>query len=260
MATSNGGDRQAGGRRRHAGDRADRDRADADRGAPARRSVGASVMGWLGSGRNILGSTGALVGVALEVANVIPSHWWPLAVVALYAAGAVALPRRAGNDPDAEGGDGEDDGRVDVERLRAAAGAHRRSLTGRAPTEVIRATERVTTALDELFDRPELLRRGSLETDLVGRLVNDYLPTALDAYLSLPRTFAGTHRLPDGRTPRQVLLDQLTLLERAVREVTEDASSGEANRLLAHERFLADRFGPNALDLDLPDGPPHEPA
>ncbi len=211
-------------------------------------------MGWLGSGRNILGCVGALLGVLLGVLGVIPAPWWPLGVAALYAAGALAFPRRAASGPDVLDALGEDYGdRVDVERLRAAAQAHHKSLIGRAPTEVIRATERVTTALDELFDRPGLLRRGSPETDLVERLVDDYLPTALDSYLSLPRTFAGTHRLRDGRTPRQVLLDQLVLLERAVREVTEDASSGEASRLLAHERFLADRFGPNALEI--PDQP-----
>ncbi|WP_198543107.1 hypothetical protein [Pseudofrankia sp. BMG5.36] len=223
-----------------------------------RRAAGRGPMGWLGSGRNILGCVGALGGVVLGVVGVVPAPWWPFGVAALYGAGALAFPRRAASGPGALGGLGEDDDGVDVERLRAAARAHRSSLIGRAPTEVIRATERVTGALDELFDRPELLRGGSQEADLVERLVDDYLPTALNTYLGLPRTFAGTHHLPDGRTPRQVLLDQLALLERAVREVTEDASNGEASRLLAHERFLADRFGPNALEI--PDRPAPAPA
>jgi hypothetical protein len=209
----------------------------------------ASLMGWLGSGRNIAGCVGAIVGVVLGVAGVVPDPWWPAGVAALYGAGALAYPRRAGSDV----GTLNAAEPVDVERLRSAARAHGRSLVGRAPTVVIRATDEVIVALDDLFDRPELLRRGSQEADLVERLVGDYLPTSLAVYLSLPRTYAGQHRRPDGRTPRDVLIDQLALLRRAVREVTEDASSGEANRLLAHERFLANRFSPNALEI--PDRP-----
>ncbi|ONH22066.1 hypothetical protein [Pseudofrankia asymbiotica] len=226
---------------------------DRDQNRQVAGGGGGGLMGWLGSGRNILGCVGALGGVALGVVGAVPAPWWPFGVAALYGAGVLAFPRRAASGPGVLDDLGDDDDGADVERLRAAAQAHRKSLIGRAPTEVIRATERVTGALDELFDRPELLRRGSQETDLVERLVDDYLPTALNTYLSLPRTFAGTHQLPDGRTPRQVLLDQLALLERAVREVTEDASNGETSRLLAHERFLADRFGPNALEI--PDRP-----
>lgn len=206
------------------------------------------LAGWLTSGRNAAGSLAGLVGVALGVIGVVPAPWWPLGVGALYAAGALVFPARTEPTADVE----PYDDRVDVDRLRAQVEARRHALIGRAPSEVIRAVERLATALDELFDRPDLLHRGSPETFVIERLVDDYLPTALEAYVSLPRSFAGTHRLPDGRTPRQVLLDQLALLEQVAREATEAASRDEADRLLAHDRFLADRFGPHALDLSVP--------
>jgi hypothetical protein len=208
---------------------------------------------WLTSGRNIAGSLLGIVGVVLGVTGVVPAPWWPLGVGALYAAGALAVPRRSAPQEDEPYDD-----RVDVARLRAALEERRKGLIGRVPTEVIKEVDRVAAALEELFERPDLLRRGSPEAFVIERLVDDYLPTALDAYLSLPRAFAGTHRLADGRTPRQVLLDQLSLLEKVTREAIEDASQGETDRLLAHERFLADRFGPHALDLSTPD-PPEAP-
>ncbi|WP_311445728.1 hypothetical protein [Frankia nepalensis] len=257
MATSDGRARRRGGQDRRRGGRPARTLRDPDAAqapdhdggrATGRRTGGAggAVLGWLASGRNILGCVGALGGVALGVVGVVPEPWWPLGVAALYGAGARALPRRGS--PGAAEPDDQDH-RAEAARRRAGVEAQRGRLIGRAPTGVQRAAGQLAEALDELFDRPGLLRRGAPETFVIERLVDDYLPTALDAYLSLPRTFAGTHQLPDGRTPRQVLLDQLALLEQVVRETTEDASRAETDRLLAHGRFLADRFGPHALDL-----------
>jgi hypothetical protein len=52
-----------------------------------------------------------------------------------------------------------------------------------------------------------------------------------------------------GRTGRQVLADQLALLETKLQEVLDALVKGHADRLLAHERFLADRFASSELDL-----------
>jgi hypothetical protein len=50
-------------------------------------------------------------------------------------------------------------------------------------------------------------------------------------------------------TARQVLLDQLTLLEAKLGEVLEAVAKGDTDRLLAHGRFLEDRFGASELDV-----------
>jgi hypothetical protein len=216
---------------------------------------------WLRSRRNIAGCVGALVAVALGAAGVLPAPWWPAAVVALYAAGALAFRGPAG------GVDELYDDRVDVRRLRAALAAHRRraegAMTGQTRDDVLASIDRLTTTLGALFDRPDLLHRGAPETFEIERLVDDYLPTALEAYLRLPAEFADTQPLSDGHTAREVLLEQLGLLERGAQEATEAASRGEADQLLAFGRFLAGRFGPQnpALDLSAPGAlPPPAPA
>jgi hypothetical protein len=205
------------------------------------------VLTWLGSAKNIAGCTGALGGVALTAAGLIQAPYWPLAIAGLYGVGALAAPPR--RNPPAGG-------RLDVGDLRSTAEAQLAMVIGRAPVEVVSAAERVVEALRELFERPNLLPAGAPETFVVERTVADYLPAALEAYLDLPPTFAATHRLPDGRTPRQVVVDQLTLLERGVREVTEAAARGDTSRLLAHGRFLADRFGPHELLVPPPEQRP----
>ncbi|WP_462188073.1 hypothetical protein, partial [Frankia sp. CcWB2] len=168
-----------------------------------------------------------------------------------YAIGAlVAPPRRA-----AVAGGG-----IDVGDLRAAVEAQYRALIDRAPDDraLVAAAEEVIGALRQVLDTPHLLRPGSPETFAVERTVADYLPTAVETYLGLPRAYAETHRLPDGRTPRDVLLATLALLAGGMREVTEAAARGDTAQLLAHSCFLTDRFGPT--ELTLPDPALPDPA
>jgi hypothetical protein len=84
---------------------------------------------------------------------------------------------------------------------------------------------------------------------VVERTTLDYLPTALESYLSLPRGYANRVAVSRGRTARQVLLDQLALLEAKLGEVLEAVAKGDTDRLLAHGRFLEDRFAASELDI-----------
>ncbi|AEH09089.1 hypothetical protein FsymDg_1633 [Candidatus Protofrankia datiscae] len=203
------------------------------------------VLAWLGSLKNIAGCTAAIGGLGLTVTGVVGLPEWPFVVAALYAVGALVAPASR---PAAPAG-----ARLRVAELRRAVDAQLLALAAHAPAEVTAAAARVVDALREVLDRPHLLRAGSPETFVIVRTIDDYLPTALEVYLGLPPRYAETHRLDDGRTPRQVVVDQMKLLERGVRDVTEAAAAGDAARLLSHGRFLADRFG--STDLALPDPP-----
>ncbi len=84
---------------------------------------------------------------------------------------------------------------------------------------------------------------------MVERTALDYLPTALERYLNLPRGYANRVPVSGGRTARRVLLDQLALLEAKLGEVLEAVARGDTERLLAHGRFLEDRFAISELDV-----------
>jgi hypothetical protein len=84
---------------------------------------------------------------------------------------------------------------------------------------------------------------------VVERTALDYVPAALESYLNLPRGYANRVPVSDGRTARQVLLDQLALLEAKLGEVVEAIAKGDTDRLLAHGRFLEDRFARPEIDL-----------
>jgi hypothetical protein len=60
------------------------------------------------------------------------------------------------------------------------------------------------------------------------------------------------HPVQDGKTPKEVLLDQLTLLESKMSEVADDVHRNDSDRLLANGRFLQERFGRSPLSLKPP--------
>jgi hypothetical protein len=103
-----------------------------------------------------------------------------------------------------------------------------------------------------ILPRSGNLPPGSPELFVIERTASDYLPISLQAYLNLPRAYATMHPVQDGKTPKEVLLDQLTLLENKMSEVADDVHRNDSDRLLANGRFLQERFGRSPLSLKPP--------
>jgi phage shock protein PspC (stress-responsive transcriptional regulator) len=70
----------------------------------------------------------------------------------------------------------------------------------------------------------------------------EYLPDALDKYLSLPEGFAHSHKLSNGKTAKETLLEQLELLDQTMKDIVGDVYQEDANALLVHGRFLKEKF------------------
>ena len=67
-------------------------------------------------------------------------------------------------------------------------------------------------------------------------------------------TWACRGRMPSGahrrrRTPHDILLDQLYLMDLKVRQVAEDVVKNGSQRLVTHGRFLADRYSSSELKV-----------
>lgn len=86
---------------------------------------------------------------------------------------------------------------------------------------------------------------------LVRQIAGDYAPEAVRAYLKLPPTLANVTPLQDGKTGRDLLGEQLDLLLSAVGDVMKDAAQAGSQHLLAHQRFLKDRFAKSNDELKL---------
>jgi hypothetical protein len=199
------------------------------------------LLRYLYSTKNLVGSAGGLLGLGLYFTGVVDDLLlWPLVVAGLYGVGALATPPtktidlRSGLDPS---------------NLNRAMAEQLRRIRGRVPDDVLAAVSRIHDQIREVLDRRDALPPGSPDAFVVERTTLDYLPTALESYLNLPRGYANRVPVSQGRTARQVLLDQLALLETKLGEVLEAVAKGDTDRLLAHGRFLEDRFAASELDL-----------
>lgn len=190
------------------------------------------------------------LGVALLTGVAAKAFGWPLAV-ALVAAAAVIATRLAAElvlprGPRLELADAV----AEREREVAAALARAASLVReRAPVEIESRVTAISTVVLGIMDRQSALGSASPQLFAVLRTATDYLPTALEAYVKLPPSYATTRRQADGRTALEILVAQLDLLEKEMIGVADAANRHDLDRLLAHERFLTQKFGQSALTI-----------
>jgi hypothetical protein len=78
----------------------------------------------------------------------------------------------------------------------------------------------------------------------------DYLPGALERFLALPSDRA-SEPLLDGKSARQVLDEQLALIENRLDTMATSSYRREASGLLSHARFIADTLRPDPFQEGL---------
>ena len=183
--------------------------------------------------RNLAGSGLALLAAALVLVDPVGPQGI-LLVIGFYLAGVIAVrgdPKvhRFGFDP------------MHVQRSLSEEIA---AVAGRVPPAIMIRIQRIElTIRSEILPRLDCLPLGAPELYLVERTARDFLPTAVETYLRLPGGYASSR----GATAYQVLVDELDLLETQMRRVAEAVNRADMDRLLAHRRFLEDRF--NRLDV-----------
>lgn len=122
------------------------------------------------------------------------------------------------------------------------------------PPVVASRVRRVTTRLRETL--PRMANTGLTSDDeyaLIATATN-YLPEALGAYLRLPRDWADNRPIEGGKTSLLLLVDQLDLLGATVEKMYDAVLQADAQALIAHGRFLQEKFGGGA-----PTAPPAPP-
>lgn len=198
------------------------------------------VVRYLGSRKNVAGSLLALGGLVLFFLGLLGSIW-PLVVVALYLIGALAVPspRRVlvGN------------ASFDPELVRSALDRLVRRVESRASPDVVAKLREIQQEILGVLPLADQFPPGSEDLFVIQRTATDYLPSALDPYLALPPEYAATRQVQGGKTPKQVLLEQLELIDSKMDEVVDAIHQRDTDRLLASGRFLEERFGKGDLSL-----------
>ena len=114
---------------------------------------------------------------------------------------------------------------------------------GAVPAPVVSRVSRVSRTVRDTIPRLSNLGAGSLQAYNVMATATDYLPEAIGGYLRLPRQFADSRPVDRGKTSLMILIDQLDLLAATMDKVFDAVCRADADALIAHGRFLAEKFG-----------------
>jgi hypothetical protein len=189
------------------------------------------------SNANMAGCTLALVGPALLFAGWIGPGWWAI-TAGLYAAG-YALGTAVGRAPELER---EIAGSLTVEDTLDHLDTLIRRVQPQLPAEMNQHLASVRASVAEVL--PKLVGAQSHDADLytVRETVLRYLPETLANYVALPPAFRISQPLKEGKTARELLGEQLALLDEQLQQVVANVARADAQALLANGQFLEMKF------------------
>ncbi len=195
---------------------------------------------YLYSNKNLAGSALAIVALVLYLTGVIGVFWYVI-VAGAYVLGVLLAP-----------GNPKWDVALQREMSDAQVVTGLKSLEHDAPrmlpkdiaSDVIAICDMLETAI------PALTQKGV--TDQVAYDVRttatEYLPQTVAAYVKMPPAFRAMQRVSDGKTPTQMLAEQVALLKTQLQGTMAGIASDDAAALAENGRFLRDRFSKPAFE------------
>lgn len=133
--------------------------------------------------------------------------------------------------------------------------AERMVIDGHAPTPVLARVLRIITVVRAILPRLSNLGLESQDVYTVVATATDYLPESVAAYLALPRDWADTRPVANGKSSLLLLVDQLDLLSLTISRMYDATNRMDAAALVAQGAFLDSKFGgqmkPARLDMPI---------
>jgi hypothetical protein len=210
------------------------------------------VREYLGSRGHIVGMLFALVGILLYSGDMITGWLGLAAIPVMYVSGyfVAARPRQKPLAPQQVS---------DAPALRASLDEMLDAIHKRVAVDIYYLVRSIRDSVVFTLENSGTAAETDPDVHLVRRTATTYLPEALATYLSLPRKYAETKRLADGRTSHDVLMDQLSLMDEQTRRVASNLIRNSSQRLVSHGKFIDERYAPSSLRVPVASTPPPPP-
>jgi len=94
----------------------------------------------------------------------------------------------------------------------------------------------------------------SLNEDLINltSIFDSYLPKLINQYERLPSTYANDVKASNGKTAKSMLIEQLSILEKKVQEISYGMYENDVTALRANGHFLKEKFArTNLFELEI---------
>ena len=170
--------------------------------------------------------------------------WWLPIVVGLYLIGYLLVPPEQELSIQLGAAD-------DANQVRDGLAKLLRALRGKVADDLYAKVVSIQSSiLGTLEIEHSMADAADPNVYLIRQTALAYLPDAFTTYLRMPRSMAERRQIAGGRTPHDVLLEQLDLMDRRLADVADDMARHDSDKLLANGRFLAEKFGTSSLELE----------
>ena len=132
---------------------------------------------------SIVGSALALGGLALHFVGLLGGPLWLPIVIGLYLIGVLLVPGEKGLDLQLDAAADSDEIRRGLDRLV-------KQVRGRVAPDILERVERIRDSIILTLEAEPDRAAGDPNVHLIRQTALDYLPSALNAYLALPRAYA----------------------------------------------------------------------
>lgn len=194
---------------------------------------------YLYSNRNIAGSLLALAGLSLYFLNVIDSYWY-LIVPGLYLAGALAFPQSSEDRLQLKN-------QITADEIRKELNSLTFKIRRKVSKQILQRVKSIKESIFVILPYISDVNSSDPNVYIIRRTALEYLPKTLENYLKLPPAYARFHPVRDGKTAEQILEEQLAILDREMKEIVIDHSKNDVQAMLAHGRFLEEKFNESEL-------------
>lgn len=183
---------------------------------------------------NIVGCLLGILGLMLYFLGFI-DHFWFLIVIGLYGIGVLATPHSQKYELSLTNQLTAEDIRMELEELV-------RKIKGKVPKEVFEVVQSIKASIFEVL--PQIVDLSSSDYNIftIKETALNYLPASLQSYLNLPPVYANLHPVKDGKTSKQLLLDQLSLLDQEMKEIVQAVYTNDTQKLMVQGQFLKEKF------------------
>ena len=180
---------------------------------------------FLVSRRSLVGFALAAAGLALHLVGLLTGPLWLTIVVGLYFLGVLLVPVKRAMDV-------QIDAAASAGSIREGLDELVRQVQFKVAADILARVKSIRKAILATLDDAPDRDAGDPTVYLIRQTALDYLPSALSAYLALPRIYAERRPTMAGRTPHDVLLEQLGP------HGLQDAEAAEAKLAHDSERLL----------------------
>jgi hypothetical protein len=194
-----------------------------------------SVLLFLYSDKNIVGSILGLLGLFMYAVGII-DRFWLLIVLGLYLIGVLATPRSPQYELSFKT-------QLTADQIRDKLEDLVRKIRGRVSKDILVKVQSIKASIMTILPQIADITSADYEIYTIRQTALEYLPETLENYLSLPKAFRTIHPVRGGTTAKGLLLEQLELLDQQMEEIVQDFYRNDTQRLMAHGRFLEQKFG-----------------